>query len=74
MIEKHDQDYKAEAWKNYSIEELGQWVFPLTKRAQHRGNPEKAKKDLYDAKNYLRMIEEKVQNTAEILNVDYSTL
>jgi hypothetical protein len=74
MIENHETDYKTAAWMNYSIEELGQWVSLLNKRAQHRDNPEKARKDLYDAKNYLRMIEEKLQATAKALNMDYSTL
>lgn len=74
MIENHETDYKTAAWMNYSIEELGQWVSLLNKRAQHRDNPEKARKDLYDAKNYLRMIEEKVKATAKALNMDYSTL
>ena len=60
MIEKHDQDYKTEAWKSYSFSELGQWVELLTKRAAHRANNEKRKKDLYDARNYLSMMDSKL--------------
>lgn len=60
-IEKHKEDYKEDAWKNYTITELGNWVHLLCKRAEHRDNNEKAKKDLYDANNYLWMIEQKLK-------------
>lgn len=61
MIRAHDQDYKEEAWKQYSMQELGNWVHLLSKRAQHRSNLDKCKKDLYDARNYLSMMEEKLK-------------
>jgi len=58
-IKPHSNDYKNNAWKDYTYEELAQWVSLLTKRASHRDNEEKKKKDLYDAKNYLEMMNEK---------------
>ena len=61
MIEKHEKDYRPEAWRNYSFAELGQWVELLAKRANHRSTPEKKKKDLYDARNYLSMMETKLK-------------
>jgi hypothetical protein len=59
-LEKHQKDYKPNAWKNYSIFELGLWVHLLTKRAMHRNNEEKRGKDLYDAQNYLNMMQAKL--------------
>ena len=56
----HDQDYKPQAWEAYSFEELGQWVALLAKRAGHRANDEKRAKDLYDAQNYLSMMQAKL--------------
>lgn len=61
MIEKHEEDYKEKAWKQYSFAELGQWVELLTKRASHRACKEKRDKDLYDARNYLSMIDAKLK-------------
>jgi hypothetical protein len=60
MLEAHAIDYKDQAWKQYSIEELGQWVHLFVKRASHRTNGEKRDKDLYDAQNYLLMIQEHI--------------
>lgn len=73
-IEKHKEDYKEEIWKNYSLQELGMWVHLFHKRSLHRDNEEKARKDLYDAKNYLWMIEQNLKSRAEELNIDYSSL
>jgi len=53
---KHQKDYKREAWKQYTAEELQWWVHLLTKRASHRTNEDKKKKDLYDASNYEGML------------------
>lgn len=60
-IEKHQKDYKPEAWKQYTLGELGMWVHLLTKRAGHRSNQEKREKDLYDASNYLWMLQQKIK-------------
>jgi hypothetical protein len=56
-IAPHDRSYKDRAWADYSIEELGMWVHLLVKRAQMRSDPDKARKDLYDARNYAAMIQ-----------------
>ena len=73
-LEKHQKDYVAKAWHGYTIEELGKWVHLFHKRATHRTNSDKMVKDLYDAKNYLSMIEEKLKETATILKLDYDKL
>lgn len=56
-IEKHEADYKPEIWRQYTLAELGNWVHLLAKRADHRTHPEKRKKDLEDARNYLSMMD-----------------
>jgi hypothetical protein len=43
------------------MQELGEWVHLLCKRAEHRSNPKKRKKDLYDARNYLSFMDEKLK-------------
>ena len=53
----HQPEYKEGAWRDYSLEELGHWVHLFAKRAQHRAIPEKVRKDLYDAQNYLNMMQ-----------------
>lgn len=68
-IKPHSLDYKAGSWKNYTIEELGQWVHLLTKRAQNRTNPTKAAKDLHDAYNYLNMMRAKVEGIQHSLGL-----
>ncbi len=57
MLNKHEKDYKEDAWRDYSVADLGMWVALLMKRSQHRDNETKRKKDLYDAQNYLDMIQ-----------------
>lgn len=59
--ELHQVDYKPQAWEAYTLAELGWWVHLLTKRAEHRSNPEKRAKDLHDASNYLSMMEAKLE-------------
>lgn len=56
----HQPDYKPNAWDAYTLNELGHWVHLLAKRAEHRDNPEKRAKDLYDAQNYLDMMQSKL--------------
>jgi hypothetical protein len=56
----HQPDYKQQAWEMYSLYELGWWVHLLVKRAEHRSNEEKRMKDLYDAQNYLSMMQAKL--------------
>lgn len=55
-IERHSGDYKADAWKAYSDEELRWWVHLLRKRAEMRTDGPKKDKDLYDADNYEAML------------------
>lgn len=74
MIEDHDEEYKKNAWHEYSLEELGTWVFLLSKRATHRSDLEKAQKDLYDAKNYYRMMEGKLKEISEKIGVNFEEL
>ena len=59
-IEAHAVDYKSRAWEAYTLAELGQWVHLLATRSGHRDNPEKRAKDLYDARNYLDMMKQKL--------------
>lgn len=56
-IVAHAADYKDRAWEDYTIQELGQFVHLLAKRATMRTDPVKRNKDLYDAQNYLNMIQ-----------------
>lgn len=56
----HAKDYKNNAWDCYEPWELGMWVHLLTKRATHRTSVPKRQKDLYDAQNYLNMLQSKV--------------
>ncbi len=70
-IKDHDKDYKPEAFREYSISELGNWVALLTMRAGMRSNKEKAAKDLNDAQNYLEMIQDVVSRERfRILNAE----
>jgi len=55
-ILKHSSKFKDKSWKNYSYEELAQWINLLSKRASHRTDIDKCRKDLEDANNYLAML------------------
>jgi hypothetical protein len=61
-IQKHQPDYNDRAWEEYSFTELGNFVHLLAKRSGHRSNSEKKKKDLYDARNYLTMMDAKLKD------------
>ena len=56
-IERYKEEYVDGTWRRYSLQELGNWVHLLAKRATHRTNPAKWKKDLTDAQNYLNMMQ-----------------
>lgn len=74
QIKKYSQWYKEGAWRNYSFEELAQWVTLNTKRATHRASFEKVIKDLDDAENYLAMLNSKLaEERQEILRDWYET-
>ena len=57
-LQSHQQEYQSQAWKAYTLMELGSWVHLFAKRAEHRSHAaiDKRKKDLYDARNYLAMM------------------
>jgi hypothetical protein len=61
-IKPHQKDYKPHAWENYSFIELGQWVHLLTMRSLHRAQEDKRQKDIYDAQNYLNMMQSKIDS------------
>jgi hypothetical protein len=56
-IVAHEPKYQPNAWRDYTIQELGNWVHLLVKRSAHRADPEKKAKDLRDAQNYLDMVQ-----------------
>ena len=56
-IKCHSTDYSSRSWCEYTPQELGQWVHLLLLRARHRVSPVKAEKDIYDAQNYLNMLQ-----------------
>lgn len=58
----HQSDYREGAWNEYTMFELGMWVHVLTTRAAHRTDPEKKAKDLYDAQNYLSVMQAKLDS------------
>lgn len=59
-IKEHQSKYKEGAWKTYSIMELGMWVHLFLKRATHRSDKIKARKDVMDAQNYLNMMQSEI--------------
>jgi len=75
-IEKHQDDYIPAVFLNYSFAELGNWVHNLTKRATHRATPEKKRKDMYDAKNYLAIMGMKLKDFCgrTDININYDEL
>lgn len=73
-LETHQKDYKEGAWTNYTLSELGNFVHLFGKRSEHRSNKDKAIKDLYDAKNYLFMMAQKLIALGNSLNIDYEEL
>lgn len=73
-LEIHQPDYKPKSWEEYSFQELGNIIGFFAKRATHRATDIKKVKDLYDAKNYLTMMEEKLKSASEELQVQYEEL
>jgi len=69
-IIEHQADYKEGIWKTYSLQELGMWVHLFVKRACHRDNIIKAKKDLHDAQNYLNMMQVNIDAIKEELGIN----
>jgi len=73
-LEEHQPDYKPKAYEEYSFSELGNIISFFTKRATHRVNPDKLKKDLYDAKNYLLMMKLKLESETDQLGINFDIL
>lgn len=67
-IKSHQSDYKPNTWATYTFQELGMWVQLLITRAAHRQNVAKREKDLYDASNYLVMMQAKLDSVIEELS------
>jgi hypothetical protein len=61
-IKSHAADYVNHSWEDYTFEELGQFVHLFAKRATHRIDVKKRQKDLYDAQNYLNMMQAKLDD------------
>jgi hypothetical protein len=59
-VAEHEKDYIKEIWREYTVQELANWVGLLCKRATMRSEKERAIKDLRDARNYLYFLEQKV--------------
>ena len=57
----HQEDYRPNSWSTYTIEELEWWVKLLRKRATHRTDQIKRRKDLYDARNYKSILDAKME-------------
>lgn len=70
----HQPDYHPNSWEEYSFQELGDIIGFFAKRATHRANKEKLRKDLYDAKNYLYMMREKLKAVSEGLGITFENL
>ena len=55
-IFSHRAEFEEQSWREYTLEQLGQWVSLLVMRSTHRTQPAKKAKDLYDANNYALMM------------------
>ena len=59
-IVEHKDKFKDGIWTTYTVNELGMWVHLFLKRAMHRSDKAKARKDVMDAQNYLNMMQSKI--------------
>jgi DNA-nicking Smr family endonuclease len=68
-IQDNASNYKSNAWEQYTLQELGNWVHLFTRRAEHRDASQVAKieKDLMDAQAYLDMMQAKVDEAKQKL-------
>lgn len=73
-LDEHAKDYKRHAWDQYTIMELGNWVHNFVKKSEQRANKVKATKDLHYAKNYCFMMEQKIKEMADKLEIDWKDL
>jgi len=70
-IKKHASRFKEGTWRDYSYEELAQWINLLIRRAGHRTEIEKVHKDLDDAENYLEMFKAKFPEQAMAIETSF---
>lgn len=68
-VQKYAGSYHDGAWRQYEAREFGEWAHLLLKRAVHRTQVEKRKKDLTDARNYALFLLARVDETARALGV-----
>lgn len=54
---KEPDSIKGHQWRTYTLHELGMWVHLFVKRALHRADKIKARKDITNAQNYLNMMQ-----------------
>lgn len=64
---EHQPKYQSGAWRGYSLAELGNAVAFFAKRATHRMDSEKRRKDLTDAQNYLHFMQAHIDFLVEDL-------
>ena len=64
------EEHRAYAWQVYSIQELGQWVHLLVKRAGLRvpKDGDKIAEDLLEAEEYVEKMREHIAHAREILS------
>ena len=49
-------DFRSDAWRQYTLAELGDFIHLLVKRSQHHKRRDLQAKDLIDARAYWRMM------------------
>jgi hypothetical protein len=60
-----DPTYQPGSWADYEAWELGNFAHLFMRRAEHRSDDEKARKDLFDAEQYAHMLVEMVRDRIE---------
>jgi hypothetical protein len=72
-IEEHQDRYLRDAWHEYTLQELGFFVYFFVKRAGLRNivvDKAKVAKDLTDAQNHLDMMQAKLNHAKGMLGVE----
>lgn len=72
-IKAHASKYTDGAWEQYTVDELGAFVHLLLKRAVHRVDLDKRRKDIEDAQNYLSMMQSHIDRVKALLDADANT-
>ncbi len=55
-VQAHSDGFFPDAWKEYTITELGNFIHLMVTRSLHRGSPERRAKDLYHARLFWQMM------------------